>query len=346
MRKRVFIADIKSHRKEAMTGHYISVARNYKEVLGERYDVVIAGCETFRQGFKDEEMLKLPYANNGNYKRSKLETFLNSIVLFWKARGSIIVLQQSTSITSFICILFFYWMTSDLYVIQYDTDSIRSKIGKMLWFLMRWKVKGLICPSERIGMAYGIDYLVVTDYIFAQGYILPVPYEYRKWDFSAVGNITKDKGTLEIVDFLASQGKKVLIAGRIAEPELEPKLTELLNKYPNLEHHIGFVAKEDYINYIRYSKYCLLNYTGRYHDRSSGVVLDIIFNGTPVLGAKCEALSIIEKYDIGLLYHSYFDINFNLLFNRRKYENLLNQIIAYGFVQSDYKQQIQSFISN
>ena len=152
--------------------------------------------------------------------KEKIETILNSIYLFWKARGNIIVLQRSTAITSYICILLFFWFTSDLYLIQYDTESIKSWFGRFIWRLTKWKIKGVICPNKRIGESYGINYLVITDYIFTKDYINHVPFNLRKWDFAAIGNITKDKGTLDIIEYLASKGQKILLAGRIAEQDL------------------------------------------------------------------------------------------------------------------------------
>lgn len=346
MKDIVYLADIKSHRKGKITGHYLSVARNYMDALEDKYEVRVAGCSCFRQSFNDKELLVLPFTNNGNYKLEKLETFLNAIYLFWKARGNIIILQQSTVITSYLCLLMFFWMTSDLYIIQYDTESIKSRLGKILWKLVKRKVTGLICPNERIGKAYNINYLVVTDYIYSKDKIISVPLEQRKWDFAAVGNITKDKGTLEIVEYLAKKGKNVLIAGRVAELELEQQLTELLEKYTNIEHHIGFVDNTDYITYIQYSKYCLLNYKGGYFDRSSGVVLDIIFNGTPVLGSMCAALNLVAEHGLGFVYKKYNEINFEKLLDKLYYEELLNNISAYGSMQALYRVQLQNYISS
>lgn len=345
MKDTIYFADIKSHRKGIMTGHYISVAENYREVLSERYNVIVAGCENFQNAFNEKELLKLPFVNGGNYKKEKIETILNSIYLFWKARGNIIVLQRSTPITSYICILLFFWFTSDLYLIQYDTESIKSWFGRFIWRLTKWKIKGVICPNKRIGESYGINYLVTTDYIFTKDYINHVPFNLRKWDFAAIGNITKDKGTLDIIEYLASKGQKILLAGRIAEPDLEDRLTGILSKYPNIEHHIGFVDKDNYTTYIRYSKYCLLNYSGCYNDRSSGIVLDIIFNGTPVLGSKCGALEFIEEYALGFLYSDYSEIIFEKLFNTSIYNTFLDNIANYGRLHLLYKNKLLIFLS-
>lgn len=43
--------------------------------------------------------------------------------------------------------------------------------------------------------------------------------------------------------------------------------------------------------YLEASKYAILNYSGEYSNRSSGVVFDTLFNGVPVIGKKCQYLS-------------------------------------------------------
>ena len=346
--KKIYIADIKSWPKWTGYGHYISVAQNYIEILDGKAEVIIAGCKEYQKKFSGKQFYMLPWSNKGNYKLEKIETLINAIYLFWRAKGEIIVLQQSTSLTSFVAIALFYWFSGKLFLIQYNTEAISSKYKRFIWRLAKWKINGLICPNERIAKAYGIKSCIVTDYICCNQEPSYVPYEKRKWDFGFIGTITNDKGTIQALETLAPLGHKILIAGRIGNGEqyLQNRLDSLLERFPNIEHHIGFVSDIDYKYFIQYSKYCVLNYQGTYLDRSSGVVLDIIFNGTPVIGTYCDALKMVKDNHMGVIYEELSKIDVNDLLNPTNYEKTLRSIKNYLVFQLEYRSRLIKLILN
>lgn len=344
--KTIYIADIKSRNTGGkLIGHFVPVAKNYQEIFEGKCNVKVCGGPVYNKYFDKKDLLQLPYDNFSDSFIGKLHTFINAIYLFYKARNQIIVLQQSTPITAFIAIAFFYWFTSKLYLIQYNTASINSPLKRLIYYCAKGKIDGFIVPNERVGKTFSKKYCVVTDYIFCKQNIEIIPFADRKWDFGIVGSIFKDKGSLPALEYLASKGYKVLIAGGIGEKELEQPLYDIINKYPNIEHYIGFVDDEHFKYYISHSKYCVLNYRGTYFDRSSGVVLDVIFNGTPVVGTRCSALGMVEKAGLGFLYESISEIDGLDLFDEEKYKSLLDGLLNYMHSQHLLKNVLCKYIT-
>ncbi|QUR43378.1 glycosyltransferase family 1 protein [Bacteroides xylanisolvens] len=345
--KTIYIADIKSRNTGGkLIGHFVPVAKNYQEIFAGKCKVKVCGGPIYKQYFDKYELVELPYDNYSDSVIGKLRTFINAICLFYKARHQIIVLQQSTPITAFVAIACLYWFTSKLYLIQYNTESVNSTLKRFIYKCAKRKINGFIVPNERVGKSFSDNYCIVTDYIYSKSDVKIVPFAERIWDFGIVGSIFKDKGSLPALEYLASKGFKVLIAGGIGEYELENPIYEIVEKYPNIEYHIGFVDDADFKYYIGHSKYCVLNYCGTYFDRSSGVVLDVIFNGTPVVGTRCSALNIVDENRLGLLYEDIAEINNSNLFDEKKFELYLNSIRKYIDNQSKVRDCLCQFVKN
>lgn len=343
--KTIYISDIKSRNTNGrLIGHFVPVAKNYQEIFNGRFNVKVCGGPVYSKYFGEDELIKLPYDNFNDSVLEKLRTFINAIVLFVKARGQVIVLQQSTPVTAFIAIALFYWFTSKLYLIQYNTESVNTPLKRLIYKCAKWKIDGFIVPNERVGQTFTHNFCVVTDYIYCKHNQEIVPLNQRKWDFGIVGSIFKDKGSLPALEYLAEKGYKVLITGGIGEPELEQSLNVIISKYNNIEHHIGFVDNEHFQYYISHSKYCVLNYCGTYFDRSSGVVLDVIFNGTPVVGTRCSALDMVEKANIGFLYNNISEIESENLFDECRYTLMLGGIRQFLNNQNKAKDCLYKFI--
>ena len=83
---------------------------------------------------------------------------------------------------------------------------------------------------------------------------------------------------------------------------------------------------------------------GGYTERSSGVVLDVIFNGTPVIGKKCQALSFIEENRIGCLFDDINSFDFSKLLNIIHYKQYEGNIIAYKNTHCWYGSKLKKFI--
>jgi len=343
--KKLYIADIRGHVVDGrINGHIIPVARNYKEILCHDYDVIIAAGPALLNSFKKEECLVLPYNVNDTKLKDKFLTFINFIVLLLNAKGSPIIMQQSTTITTFISIILFYWWTSPLYMIMYNTESINTWWKRIIYNLARCKIKKILCPTDRIGKAYGKKYCVVPDFFYTKKDIIIPPYEERIWDICIVGSLREDKGIVEAAKYLANSNINLLVAGKIRNMKLEKPLKYVVSSCSNIDLRIGFVNDEDYRKYIQKSKFCMLNYCGTYFDRSSGVVLDALYNGTPIIGNRCEALKVVEDYNLGILYDDIRDLDISKGHLFDNYYALLSNIRVFLADQKKYNEKIMEFI--
>ena len=344
---RIIIADICSaNNKGKSSGHYFSVAQNYIEMFGEDFNIYVAGGPVYKQDFYNTHM-ELPYDHIVGESSfiEKWHELINCWHLFRHTKGDIIIFQSVSLITTYIAILLFYYGGNKLFFIQYYSESINSKLKKSLWTLIQKRVNGIICSSDRVGKSFGIPYQVVTDYVYTKKETMQaLSYRDREYDLCLVGGIFRDKGQVEALRAFRGKGLKVLIAGKANEEGLEQEIAQIIKEDSNIEAHIGYVSYDDYYRYIRQSKYCVLNYSGTYNDRSSGVVLDIIFNNTPVLGHKCGALQLIADNELGYIYDSLDKIDFNTLFSPDKYDIYCKNISNYLSKQKEYIIELKTFL--
>lgn len=346
-KKRIVIADICSKNNDGKSaGHYFPVAQNYIETFSPHFEVLVAGGPIYDSRFASYR-LALPYDFYPKRNRvlSKLLELINCISLFRKTKGDIVVLQSVAQLTAYIAILLFYRGNSNLFLIQYYTESINSKLKRTLWTLIKHKIDGILCSSERVGLAFDRPYIVVTDYIKTGLATADIKsFNNRKYDFCLIGGIYRDKGQVEALKALACKGFKTVIAGKINEPGLQEEIDKIQKVDSSIEMHLGYISETDYHYYIRNSKYCILNYSGTYNDRSSGVVLDVIFDGTPVVGQKCGALELVEKNCLGSIYEDIEKYEFDKLLNPDLYLEYQAKIEAFVKYQSVLLSEFEAFL--
>lgn len=343
--KDIIIADIKSQEIGGKVyGHYVPVAKNYVEIFDGIANIKVAAGPVFLKYFTKERILRLPFNNSSDRFVEKIKTFINAISLFYRGTGKTIVLQQSTTATSFVAIALFYWWTGKLYLIQYNTDGVSSWLKRLLYSFAKRKIDGFIVPNKRVGKAYERPFCEVTDYIKIKSNEKTLSYIDREWDFGLIGTIFKDKGVVEAIEYFGKTDCRVIVAGNVAEPELVKPIENLKEKYPNIEFRLGYVEDSVFKDLIRKCRYCMLNYRGTYFDRSSGVVLDIIFNHTPVIGTKCVALKMIEEEGLGTVYEDISELNTSKLLSEEYHNGLVSAIDSYFDKQECHKQRLIKFL--
>ena len=342
---KIIIADILTNVHDGKsTGHYFALARNYQKMFGDR--VVVAGGPVYTASYGDNHLLNLPY-NSSTGIKGRLHTLANAIRLFNKAKGDIIVLQQCTVITTFLCIALFYHRKSKLYLIQYSKEGLRSKIGRFLFGLCKNKIDGIMCPNDAVGELFGgIPYCVVPDYIYVEdNKPLAAPlYSEKKYDYCVVGRISPEKGVPEIARKLAGTIYKAIIAGKSQTQELADELHSICDSCDNIELKIGYVSDEDYLHYLHQSRYAILNYQGEYSQRSSGVVFDTLFNNVPVIGHRCKSLQFIEDYGAGELFSNITEWEPAAPLNEHFYQTCLSNINKYRLTHKAYIEKLNSFL--
>lgn len=347
--KRLLIADIKSYNNNGKsTGHYFAVAQNYLDLYSDCCEVKIAGGPIFTTHFNPKDIFLLPYdyMPNMNWLKSKWRVLMNCKYIFNNTRpDDIIVIQQSGLSTAILGIAMFAKKKRNIYIIAYDTDAVSSPIKKIIYHLAKGKIKGLLCSDKHISDIYKISSRIITDYIYPNttNNLTVIPFENKKYDIAIVGSIWPDKGVIEAAEVLANTKYKVLIAGK-ANKQLSDTLNNICKSAKNIDLHIGFINDNDYYTYIQEARFCILNYHGVYENRSSGVALDILFNGTPIIGHKCKALEFVENEHVGQLFDDIKQFDFSTILQKDNYCNYLTGITNCLNKQREYKWDVIKYL--
>lgn len=350
--KRIIIADIGSVNESGVSiGHYMSVASNYVELFQDTYKVIVAGGPIYKNKFS-ENLLRLNYDTviGKPIIFNKFKQILNLRQLFNECKNDdIIVLQSIAVATSYFGIMLFQHKNNKLFMIQYNTFGMSGGIKRILYFLARRKIEGIICPSDEIGKAYGIPYCVVPDYICPKKISDNMNLNYKnekRYDFGIVGIISKDKGVTEVIKRLKNTQYKILISGKPQNKEIEKELREDLKNVCNIDMRLGYLSEKEYDINIKSCRYCILNYSDAYSQHSSGVVFDIIFRGVPVIGRKCKSLEFIQIYRLGELFDNINKWKPESLFDKNNYLELTQNIYNYCNTQIEYVNKIKQFFNS
>lgn len=349
--KRLIIADLKSNNNYGIcTGHYYALAANYQKVFYSNFEVKIASGPIYLAHFKPEEMLMLPcdYIVGDSKLMNILRMLRNGHSLYKQTkRDDIIIVQQSQPAMIMITlILTFFFRPKSIIQIQYTEEPMHRKYFRILARLGRRVIKAIICPNESVGKAYGVPYHVASDYIYTPCENNDeVSYTNKSYDCCIVGRIAKEKGVADAVSALAGKKVSILVAGAPQDKDEESLIRSIGKNYANITLRLEYLSEKDYLHCIRKSRYAILNYGEAYAERSSGVVLDTIFNGLPIIGHRCKALQFIEDNNLGVLYNTIEEVDFETLLKEDKYNEFRSSILQYKNILLKEAQQFKDFIS-
>lgn len=347
--KRLIIADIKSPNNNGVsTGHFFAVADNYYRMFSGWVKTLIAGGPIYGSRLDDGQLLRLPndvMLSGSSSLKNKLRYMQNSRTLFKQAKGDTIIVQQGGVLTSFIAIALFYHRKSRLFLIQYSREGVDSKAKRLLYRIAKHKIDGIICPNRMVGEAYARPFCVVPDYIYlGDGNNKATAYDDKKYDVCFVGRIEEEKGVLDVARKIAGTHHRMIIAGKVSEKLLADELKTIAASCGNIELRIGYVSDKDYYSIIRDSRFCVLNYQGEYSRRSSGVVLDIIFNNVPIIGKQCKALDFIKDFGCGYIYDNLDCLDLDEVMTEQNYNIYIANISLYKQAHAEYKEKLGRFL--
>ncbi|UZQ50357.1 hypothetical protein [Clostridium kluyveri] len=346
--KRLIIADVQSMNNNGRSiGHYFTVAANYNEIFSKDYDVFIAGGPVYYSNYKHMVKLKYDTYSLASLLINKLKIIKNCFDLFSQVSNAIIIFQCSSIATAYLGIALCP-CNINVYMIQYNTLGINSKLKRFLFKLAKGNIAGTICPSEKIGEAYGLPYCVVPDYILTQNRFKSIHFtnDHVDYDFGVFGIITWSKGVIEVAAYFAHTNYRLIIAGHPSDNDIKEELINICADSPNITVIFDYLTTRKYNSYIKGSKYCILNYTEDYSQHSSGVVFDILFNGKPVLGRKCKFLSFITENHIGVVYRKLDELPLDELLREDIYHLYLENIKKYLENHRNYEQTLIDFIGS
>lgn len=350
--KRLIVADIKSPVFEGKSsGHFFAVAHNYYELFQESTPTKIAGGPIYLSLFP---YAVLPLPNSVDIKKDGrlqciVKYFQNARTLFHSCSGDVIVVQQGGDITFFIACALFYRRAKNnrLFLIQYSTAAISNRVGRLFYRLAKRKLDGIICPTQEVGEMFARPYCVVPDYIYSgnQNQCPAISYDEKLYDICFLGRIVEEKGIDEFLSKFVEAPYRMLIAGRVDNPCLEKKMQDIVRGHDNIQLCLEFLSREDYQMYLCQSRFCVLNYKGEYSLRSSGVVLDMIFNDVPVIGLECKALEFVKQNGLGYIYSNLASLNLAEVITPVNYNRYISQIARYKQSHMVFKHQLGQFLA-
>ena len=348
---RLIIADIHSNNNRGVcSGHYYTVAQNYKDLFGDVCEVKLASGPIYLKNFNQEEMIMLPFdhiAGEPLWKKVVKEVINLRTLLKKTSKDDIIVIQQGAPFSMILGLSLFYKGDRKLFQIQYSNQPMQSKIRRFFYrHFVQKKLTGTICPTDELGKIYGTSYIVIPDYVYLDKPQVcdDISYEKKQYDFCVVGRLNPDKGVVDVIKQLGGSKYKVLIAGRPDSKPFRDEILECCKGVSNIELDLGYISDVNYINYIKNSKYCILNYQAEYARRSSGVIFDILFNGTPVVAKRCTALSVIEVFNAGYVFDDISVFEPDLILSESKHQEFKEGIRAYQEKHMGYAEKLKSFI--
>ena len=351
--QQLIIADIRSRNAGGnLEGHYFSVASNYQYMYEGKFDVKVAGGPIYYNRYTKMVRLKYDTLENGSHLGNKIKMLLNGFRVLKADEGAKIVFQFSGVFTAYIC-LALHPNKHNVYMIQYDASSINSRLKKIVYSLIKNKVKGIICPVDEIGRKFGIPYCTVPDYIYchlnrAANCDMSQGLSTQQFDLGIYGMLAVGKGIWEAACFFAGTEYSLMIAGKTSsDPEdskMVERLVELAQNYPNVHLDLRYLSDETYNAYIRSTKYIVLNYSETYALRSSGVIWDSLFNERPVIAKNRRFVEFVKEEQLGKAYDNLSELNLEELMRGPVYNSYLDNIKNYLRKHDHYANKLYDFL--
>ena len=342
----IIIADLQSYNKKGHSeGHYFSVAENYYDILSDDFNIIVAGGPVYQKKFKSMFLLPHDCKAEEPVFLQKLKTIINGLYLLRNVKDGAIVFQCS-AVSTIIGLLTIIRPKTRIFLIQYDNMISSSRLKRMLFRIAKKRIQGIICSGKEIGENLGLPYCIVPDYIYSGNKMDSSTS--IKYDFGIYGILSADKGVLEAAEFFAKTNYSLKIAGKIAglakDQEMARKLENLVKTHANLDISIGYLPEAEYHDYIAATRYIVLNYSGVYMNRSSGVILDALYAGKPVLAKRREYVEFVEENGLGILFDRIQDLNMDDLFEDEKYSTMQSNINVYLTKQKNNIKRLKNFL--
>lgn len=327
MEKEVCLADITTlSLNNKIYGHFYSVAKQYN-LLFKNENFKVLGGATYQEytEFENNRFYKLPFfiKKEAESKILKFAKELINAMICVNHRCDALVFQSYSKLPIYISLALCN-PKSKVYMIEYQYSNKKGITGFFRKIALK-KVKGIITSTNQVGEAYGRPYVKVQDYIYTPSNI---PKAEKKYDFAMLGTIASDKDYEDVIFSCKNKKFRVLLAGKFLDSDRLRSIESIAGD--NIEIINEYLSDDDYYKYIRESKFIVLPYIPSTHTgKSSGVVLDSIYQGTPVIATNIDTFSFVKKYNLGILYSTSFQevieseqINYSF---DRQIDNYLNQ---------------------
>lgn len=284
-------------------GHGAEVAKNMQSVLSNDFDVIIAGSKYYKKlGLK---LKSLPFHVNKGKECGlivKMKCILNAVIAL--RMDAEVIIFQNQYITPVYWAIQHTKKNKRVYIIQY-TDPIntgkRKNEGK-LYLKIRDKIDGIITSSRSIGKKSGCRYFILPDYMPLNGILQVVrSAKTTPYDFCIVGTVSSKKKYEMVASAIKDTPYKCIIAGKFDDKSRLERIQELAPN--NITIIDSYISIEQYYNILRHSKFAILPYDQQHYAcQSSGVVMEALYSGTPVIAPAIAPFQFVEEEKLGILY--------------------------------------------
>lgn len=307
--KKAIIADISSLSYEGkIYGHFVKAASLFKNVMDEDYDVIVAGSKAYKQNFSSDSLLELPFSRKKEECKSKIKKIkdfcgeLKNTRHVLAEKSDVLIFQSYSKLPIYMGLLLFTIRANRIYMIEYQKTEYQGIVQRIQSKALS-KINGIITSSDTVGRHFGIEYIVIPDYFYTKptkiDKISPI------YDFGIVGTVANDKMYEDVVANLKGCPYTLIIAGKFMDSNRLKNLTEMADD--NITIQDKYLTDEEYKEILMKCRYIVLPYNPlTYSGKSSGVVLDALYNNKPVIVPRIDSFEFIEKYRVGIMYNTSF----------------------------------------
>lgn len=348
--KKVGIVDTLTLTKgDRIYGHFNTTAMQYFNALSKggevnnkaNCNVVIIGGKTYEHYFDRENLLQLPFTTTKNefddisLKARIFRTFKSFINTFVALISDVeILVFQDANQTVLYTLLRFLRVKKQVYLIKYTVEKRRRAIHG--FEKVKNKISGIITSLDTVGKFYGVEYIIVPDY-FPDVMLYSCKKEY---DYAVVGTAMKEKDFEGVVSAFSQSTKSLYIAGYFPDKKRYNNLMKL--KTDNVKIINRYLDDNEYDKTIRKSGYIILPYKSGYEEKSSGVILDAVYRGTPVIVSNINSFQFVKEHNIGRMYDSINELA--CIVEKSKLDQYSKEIIEFINKQKRKEREIIKFI--
>lgn len=304
VKMKIIVADTTSLVRNGMLyGHGKAVAKSYFNALNGKCDIQIAGGSGYKKEI--ENVLTLPF--NTDEKDSKIKKifkgFANSVVTLFLPADAIIF--QNQYITPLLLAINMFPFKKNIYVIYYNKPISNSNTEKEkhLFEVAQKKIKGILTSIGDIEKETTVPICQVPDYFPTA---VPEKAILGTIDFVILGTASWAKNYEMVVQTLNESEYSCVIAGKFEDENRYEKLVSIAKK--NIKIYNKYISDVEYKSILSKARYVVLPYDKEhYKEKSSGVVLEALYAGKPVIAPRIQSFLFVEEYGIGLLYDNSID---------------------------------------
>lgn len=332
------------HSNGKIFGHFEKVAIQYYDILNSKFDVTIMGGSAYSVDNRKFTQLpcdicKIDFDSASKVRKiiNKLKAVINIIAALLSDNEALIFQDCNQSVLYML--LRFYRGKKKIFLIKYNIET-RNKTDKLLYNLKN-HVAGVITNLESVAKHYRFEnYVIVPDYFPMN----PIDAKEKKiYDFVCLGTVIDSKDYEDVTTAISKSKRYTLkIAGYFKDKKRHSKLLKYENERISIEDK--YLSDEEYDYLIKSSKYVVLPYKAKgYNNRSSGVVLDSVYKGTPVICSNLEAFRFVKEYTLGIVYKDGFH---NALQDVKTvdYSKLCNNILEWVDLKNKDKERLLNFV--